>query len=395
MSTRVLAGLLFASLVANVVLVVTLVVAWEPGRPMEVTLVRPATVTNVYRPIRTNLVVQTRPLRWHDLESTNYVFYISNLRSIGCPEETVRDIVTAEIDDLFTERKRRELVLPRHQWWRSDPDPALVAAAEDAKQALEEERTALLARLLGPAGSADDIDSGAPVRTPLDGPVLGMLTDEARAAVRGIEALRKARLEELAGQGVSVSAEEALRLEGMVRTNLAAVLSPGQLEEYLLRYSRSAEQLRDQTTELSLGPDEFRNLYRAVAPLQERLAALEDSDNPENATEQVRLLAQREAALQETLSPEQYAEYTLNQNPAYTTKRDRLRSLGLPDRHALPLFEIDQVTREEVERLRSDAALDAEALAAQLELVEQQRQQAVKSILGAEGFEAYQAAQSP
>jgi len=69
--------------------------------------------------------------------------------------------------------------------------------------------------------------------------------------------------------------------------------------------------------------------------------------------------------------------------------------LGLPERHALPLYEINQVTREEIARLQSDSGLDAAELAAQLEAVEQQRQAAVQTILGPEGFAAYQASRVP
>lgn len=396
MSKRVLIGLLFASLVANFVLVVALLLSWEPGRPMEVTLVRPAVVTNVFRPIRTNIVVEARPLRWHDLESTNYARFISNLRSIGCPEATVRDIIGAEINGLFAARRARELLLSRHQWWRLEPDPALVAATEAQRRAIEEERVALLSRLLGPAASPPgELAEEGTEKTPLDGPLLGELTDEAKAAVRAVEKLRDQRLEALAAAGTAVSPLEAARLEGVIRTNLAAVLSPEQLEEYLLRYSRTADQLRRQAAELDLDPDAFRALFHALDPVDRRLAALEGQETTEAAVQKVELLALREAALQDSLSPEQYAEYTLNQDPAYTSKRDRLRDLGLPDRHAVPLFQIDQVTQEEIARLRADGSLGEEELAAELELVEQQRLEAVQAILGPEGYSAFQGSMEP
>jgi hypothetical protein len=40
-------------------------------------------------------------LHWSDLESDDYPTYIRNLRSIGCPEQTVRDIITADIKALY------------------------------------------------------------------------------------------------------------------------------------------------------------------------------------------------------------------------------------------------------------------------------------------------------
>ena len=41
------------------------------------------------------------PFRWHQLDSTNYHLYVNNLRAIGCPEPTLRAIVTADVQAVF------------------------------------------------------------------------------------------------------------------------------------------------------------------------------------------------------------------------------------------------------------------------------------------------------
>src|SRR5437868_620849 len=38
---------------------------------------------------------------WSLVESRDYRFYIANLRAIGCPEETIRDIIIAEVNRLY------------------------------------------------------------------------------------------------------------------------------------------------------------------------------------------------------------------------------------------------------------------------------------------------------
>jgi hypothetical protein len=48
-----------------------------------------------------------QPFRWSQLESTDYRNYIANLRSIGCPEQTIRDIITADVDSVFARRRDR------------------------------------------------------------------------------------------------------------------------------------------------------------------------------------------------------------------------------------------------------------------------------------------------
>ena len=48
--------------------------------------------------------------RWSQIESSDYRIYIANLRRVGCPERTVRDIIKADVESLYTAR-RRELHL--------------------------------------------------------------------------------------------------------------------------------------------------------------------------------------------------------------------------------------------------------------------------------------------
>ena len=49
------------------------------------------------------------PFRWSRLESTNYRTYIANLRSIECPEQTIRDIIAADVDEAYFIALREQL----------------------------------------------------------------------------------------------------------------------------------------------------------------------------------------------------------------------------------------------------------------------------------------------
>jgi hypothetical protein len=51
----------------------------------------------------------SRALTWSQLESADYPTYIENLRRVGCPELTIREIVRADLNDLFAP-KRQALV---------------------------------------------------------------------------------------------------------------------------------------------------------------------------------------------------------------------------------------------------------------------------------------------
>jgi hypothetical protein len=394
MKTRLLAVLLFASVVANIVLLVALSLIWQTARPMEVQVVRPAPVTNILRPIRTNLVVQVRPLRWSDLESTNYDRYIANLRGIGCPEETIRDIIVAEVDEIFAERRAREVVTPQQQWWRAKPDPEVAQRAKQALAALNQERHALLTRLLGPDWEASSTETlFAPNDRPLDGPILGALSPEARRRVREIE--RQAARIELAtspqsGHNLPPSPISPENAELFLRRALAEVLTPEQLEEYLLRYSHTAETLRRQTAELALGPEQFRALFRTADTYDQQLAALARHASPDAEQKRAELLVQREAAVLNALPPEERELYTVSQTPEYRAARQTVEELGLPAERAVPLSQIQRLVTEERQRILNDPALDETEQAARLQAVEAQRLAALEKLLGPDAFRRYQ-----
>ena len=39
---------------------------------------------------------------WREVESADYATYIANLRDIGCPEQTIRDIIIADVNQLYS-----------------------------------------------------------------------------------------------------------------------------------------------------------------------------------------------------------------------------------------------------------------------------------------------------
>jgi len=120
------------SLLANVLLAALAGYLAMRARPAGSTASPPAPVepTVAVNPPRS----QPRPFHWSQLESSDYRLYIAKLRAIGCPPQTLRDIISADVDSLYA-RKRRELHL----------DDASPAAGPWSRP----EETALIARLLG------------------------------------------------------------------------------------------------------------------------------------------------------------------------------------------------------------------------------------------------------
>src|SRR2546421_2333959 len=91
------------SLVLNVALGVALI-TWLASAPEnKPRVVRPFSAaslnSNGIRFIsKTNILIRPRAFSWQEVESPDYAVYVENLRALGMPDTTVRDIIVADVD---------------------------------------------------------------------------------------------------------------------------------------------------------------------------------------------------------------------------------------------------------------------------------------------------------
>jgi LysM repeat protein len=316
--------LLLLSLLANVALAVGLFVSTRRAPAPAATASAEETNSAV---VKTNFVVRRQFLSWSHVESTDYPTYIANLRSIGCPEQTIRDIIIADVNALYSKRRATEILTPQQEWWRSEPDPEVVKLAADKLIALDNERRGLLTKLLGDDWEGGDLASLPRPTRPgiaLDGSILGTLPIEAKQAVENISAQAQDRmqvyLEEMRLAGKTADPAMLARLRQDTRTALAAVLSPAQLEEYLLRYSQTANDLRANLGKMkyfNASPDEFRSVFRATDSLDQQLQLLGAANDPITVAQRNSLQQQRDAAIKLALGADRYQQYQKLQDPLY------------------------------------------------------------------------------
>ena len=70
----------------------------------------------------------TPRLDWRQLEAPDYPTYIANLRAINCPEQTVRDIITADVASLFALKRREFVTNSTSSRWAPAEEARLVAS---------------------------------------------------------------------------------------------------------------------------------------------------------------------------------------------------------------------------------------------------------------------------
>lgn len=350
-------------------------------------------VSNATLSVKTNVVVRRQYFTWQEIESEDYPTYIANLRAIGSPESTIRDIIVAEVNALYDRKRAMEILTPEQQWWRSEPNQEIGQTSLSQLAALEVERRSLLTHLLGRNWEAPNNSQLDDLRLPLDGPVLGALSPEVKQSVRSIAAGSANRLQTYLNsqqeEGKAPDPAEIARLRQETRASLAQILPPLQMEEYLLRYSQTAQNLRVELQGFNLSPDEFRSLFRERDAIDQQIALHHSGADSASAKRRGDLEQQREAALKQGLGPERYQLYKYNQDPAFRQAQASAQEIGAPPETVLPLYQIDQATEIERQRIRNDGALTLEQRAAAVAQMLAHQQESLRKILGKDAYDRY------
>jgi len=367
---------------------IALAAGWIASTRREAAKLAAATASSTQTPItstHTNIVLRRQLFSWKEIESPDYTTYIANLRSIGCPEQTIHDLIIADVNGTFARRRATEVVTAEQQWWRSEPDSNVVRVAVQKLQELEDERRDLLTRLLGPNWEGSDMVSlPRPSRqgVVLDGAVLGTLPTDTKQALQQIS-LRsadrmQAYLESQRSLGQEPDPVALAKLRQQTRDDLARVLSPPELEEFLLRYSQTATDLRATFGQLKYfdpTPDEFRAVFRATDTIDQKLDLLADATDPSSVQARQALKSQRENAIKVALGPKRYEEYQMLHDPLYQEAVAAAAKAGAPE-SAAQIYAVNLAAMAEQNLIRSNMFLTSEQRNIELKRLELEQLQA-------------------
>lgn len=285
------------------------------------------------------------PFHWSQVESPEYPVYIANLRAIGCPELTVRDIIVADVNQLFAPRYvalARDV--PGLSWWtKQDPRRPLPASVQAQLSALNLEKRQLLERLLGKEALAgvEALDLGAVGVQ--DQQAWSFLPAVKRAGLQQIMSRYDTLLEwgRTQWKGLPTDQREAkLKELWAARLNeLRQLLNPDELEEFQLRNSPAASDLREQYGKSDLTEAEFRQLYALRREFEER--------HPDPTSEDWK---QHEGSISQALGPTRVAELEKQNNRMWQAMKDLTAIEGVSLTPAV-LEDAYQVQREFSQRM--------------------------------------------
>jgi len=393
-------SLLTLSLLANGFLMVAVLVAvaqggWRksPGVPRDVTnrSLRISASRLPPEPAVSNapVVVVSEPFRWAQLESSDYRIYIKNLREVGCPEPTIRDMILAEVDELFAGRVR-DLVSPHVPlFWNllADKEQFEKLIEEKAKELdrFEDDRREMLQLLLGRDGQEfveHDNEADEVAEATRQKQLYEFLTPEKRARVQAIETKYRDLIAEVYRTKMTI-AEKQQRVEELnvaKKLELAQFLSAGELSELQLRSSRHAD-LRYRLAGFQASEQEVKGI---IAIFEKYSAARESREPNVDIRVAQRAEAQRlqDEELRALMGETRLAEFQRAQDNDYQQLYRLGRTLAIPQETVAALYDQQRHAQELARLLRADRNLTPEARSRGLSALRDQVDAEFRSALG-------------
>ena len=172
-----------------------------------------------------------------------------------------------------------------------------------------------------------------------------------------------------------------LILREQTRADLRKVLKGDAMEEFLLRYSHNAHQLRINLRGFAPTPEEFRTIFRATDALDHQLQL--DSGGPETLSQEQRerYERQRDAVLREALGPSRYQAYLMTKDPLYRQAQMTALQYGAPERAIQPIYQMTIENEVRRQKILNDAALTPLQKSQALNVVQQDQIRAVQKIV--------------
>lgn len=318
-------------------------------------------------------------IRWSEIASTNFFAYRDNLRAIGCPEKTVRDILQSEVEAYFAQLRRPIIDSLQLRFWDAAATGGKSAFedADDAFDKLSTERRELLTQLLG-----------APAENTAE--LLAAQREGWQRQYDWLPADQQAALLQLE--------ERHWREERELQRQIAQRTNSTWTAEDHARRQQMADAFQSARKELlgeSAGEDALR--HSQAAGWANGLTGFQPSEAEWRAVAQAQLDAQKAGSqpasiptqIQAALGTDRFAEYQRAQDGDYQQTLRVTRRLGVADDTAAQAWEIQRAASAVAQQLRANADLDNASRQAALGNVAREADRSLRAALGETGFATY------
>ena len=326
---------------------------------------------------------------WQKLYSSDLRTLVAQLRAAGFPPSAIRGVVEAELEVRY--RGQVDALLAKIgdiPYWKSERGARGTFKIYDEISTLMRERGRLMRDLLG-----DDLFAAQGV-------------DAKQAQQRRFGSIPKHKLElvqriaedyaEMTNQVRTAALdiflpedrEKLALLERERRADLAAILTPEEMEEFEMRTSTVTSRLRSTLTYMDATEDEFKTIFRAYQPVADIVfpsGGMSRELMRERQEAQQKVLEQLKIALGEP----RYSDFARANTPEYQQLARMATAENIPHDSVQRAFALRDTAAQESSRIFDDASLTTEQKHAALKTLAGQTRIQALTLLGPTVGEAY------
>ncbi len=351
----------------------------------------------------------TPKFHWTEVESADYKQYISRLRGVQCPEETIRDIIVADINKLYAPREapfKLMVEAPEDSSgdWHADR-PRRQANFERRKQlhVIQREKNALLKELLGIDLPLEPLRGRDSRSYEMFEAAFKALPAHKRDAVREIQEnywqMSDALKDKYDHKRTPEYLEEYRRINTDRKAKLEQVLTPDELEDYDMRHSNVAQNLQSSLEGFNPTEEEFKAIYRVRKAIEEPYGGLIGIATPVDAEGNPIAAVQESSAdrrqrmneqIKEALGPERSRQYELSQDSTYRTLARLGQRYEVSPEAVMQGYDLQQSFRTQQQELMNNRSLSNEERNAAMKQLRESNFKQFSDLVGERAAKAYQ-----
>jgi hypothetical protein len=326
---------------------------------------------------------------WSSLNANDLPTLVAHLRAAGFSSGVIRAIVTARIDLGFAARVK-ELVRNANSvpFWKPDPSNSFDNEFYQSYSQMVSSRSRMVNEALGPS-SADDGNTSTDSRF---GTLSKAKIDQLQRIEQDYTELNNQINAGTQGMTLAEDREKYALLAREKQTDLEALLTPQELQDYQLRASPTANRLRTAMTLMDASEEEYLAIFKIQQPMSDLI-------NPpgglgggyDNQAAQQRRDAQTQVndQLKSLLGDQRYADYVRASSSEYQ-RLDRIaQAESIPTENVVQAFNVRDAVSTESTRIYNDSSLSADDKRAALQLLAANAKAQIVAALGPKAGDSY------
>lgn len=351
--------------------------------------------------VEKRLMVVTNEFHWSQIESADYKTYIARLRAIGVPEQTIRDIIIADLDKLMapslaTLRGRKGEI----RYWEPIEEELLidVDAREVARKEreLEKQKQAILKELTGADLRRERLQQQG--HDDYYERRLSFLPEDRRSAVRDIlekydEAETRLRAREVEeGEALTLAEQQQLRaLQKQRAAELDAALTPAEREQFELWMSPTANAVRSAFYGMNPTEQEFRAVFQARKAFEDAWGNVDPAlADPVTQQQRAQAMLQSDEQIRRALGDQRFAEWKRGEDPDYHQLCALATRFQIPREKAVEVFSYKSILQEYRAQVAADTSLTPAQKQQALTAMTQEAEKTVQAALGERAYRHFQ-----